>query len=274
MLIAKRSAFLTAIIPGALILLLTSCSPAGDTERQLNECRADVDRLEAELQRLNGEIATLKGASGETARARRPEKASEPDQASEPNHLSVGKSTVLGSESAPVTMFSYNDYNCSDCAVYATEVLPYVLTRYVDSGSLRIVMREFPDRQQGKKALRKSRLAICAGRQEKYLEMHDWLYTNSKSTREDLQAFTGQLDLDQEEFRSCMRDPELSNQVRANLREATQSAIQSPPGFLLGLTDQDDPEKVKITGHVDGPPQLTDLQTAIDELLTQAGASN
>ena len=54
MLIAKRNFFLTAISLGSLILLLTSCSPSGDTERQLDECRADVDALEAELQHLNG----------------------------------------------------------------------------------------------------------------------------------------------------------------------------------------------------------------------------
>jgi protein-disulfide isomerase len=135
-------------------------------------------------------------------------------------------------------------------------------------------MREFPDRQQGKKALRKSRLAICAGRQEKYLEMHDWLYSNSEFTREELQAFTGQLDLDREEFKSCLRDPELANQLRANVREAEESAIKNPPGFLLGLTDQDDPETVMVTRYLEGPPQFTDLQTAIDELLEQAGASN
>jgi hypothetical protein len=29
-----------------------------------------------------------------------------------------------------------------------------------------------------------------------------------------------------------------------------------------------------VTRYLEGPPQFTDLQTAIDELLEQAGASN
>jgi protein-disulfide isomerase len=103
----------------------------------------------------------------------------------------------------------------------------------------------------------------------------DWRFVPAgEFTREELQAFTGQLDLDREEFKSCLRDPELANQLRANVREAEESAIKNPPGFLLGLTDQDDPETVMVTRYLEGPPQFTDLQTAIDELLEQAGASN
>jgi protein-disulfide isomerase len=198
-----------------------------------------------------------------------------PDKPTGPMSLSVGASAVLGSDSAPVTMFAYNDYICSECASYATDVLPEIVDRYVETGSLRIVMREYPNREAGKRGLQASKLAICAGRQGTYLEMHDWLYANQGAgAKGGMQDLIQQLGLDSDEFRSCVRGEDVKNQLRANLEEARKSPIQSGPGFQLGLTDPDDPGRVTVTRHLDGSPQLADFQAAIDELLIAAGASN
>lgn len=268
MLIAKRGFFLTAISLGSLLLLLTSCSPPGDTEGRMDELRADVDALKAEVQQLSSEVATLKGEPSQTRSAK------EPAKSFEPTSLNVGNSAFLGSESAPVTMFSYNDYTCAECVSYATEVLPEILSKYVESGSLRIVMREFPDRQAGRNALKMARIAVCAGRQGMYLEMHDWLYTAERTGKEDLVAHVQELNLDQEEFRSCVRDETIASQIRADVTEARESAIRSAPGFLLGLTNPDNPERVEVTRQLVGSSQAAEIQAAIDELLMQAGASN
>jgi protein-disulfide isomerase len=273
---AKRSIFLTAISLGSLLLLLTSCAPPGDTGKQLDELQAKVDAIEAELQQLNREVAALKEAPDRSAR-RGPDRAARaqaPDRTFESTQLTVGQSSVLGSDSAPVTMFAYNDYTCTECGPFATEVLPEIVSRYVESGSLRIVMRELPNRQGGRNALQQSRIAICAGQQGRYLEILEVFYTNTMSSREEILERVKQLNLDQDRFKSCVKDSQTADQIRAHVREADEAAVQGAPGFLLGLTDQDNPGSVMVTRNLGGPPQLAEIQAAIDELLEQADASN
>ena len=49
-----------------------------------------------------------------------------------------------GSASAPVTCEVYTDYECPHCATFFLETLPQVATRYVETGKVRLIHRDFP----------------------------------------------------------------------------------------------------------------------------------
>jgi protein-disulfide isomerase len=49
-----------------------------------------------------------------------------------------------GSPSAKVTCELYSDYECPHCAAFYLETLPQVVARYVDSGKMRLIHRDFP----------------------------------------------------------------------------------------------------------------------------------
>jgi len=49
-----------------------------------------------------------------------------------------------GSASAPVTCELYTDYECPHCAAFFLETMPQVAARYVETGKVRIVHRDFP----------------------------------------------------------------------------------------------------------------------------------
>src|SRR6478735_2994107 len=51
---------------------------------------------------------------------------------------------VLGPADAKVTVVEYASMTCGHCAAFATKVFPELKTKYIDSGKIRFVMREFP----------------------------------------------------------------------------------------------------------------------------------
>src|SRR5437016_817332 len=75
---------------------------------------------------------------------------------------------VIGSAKAPVTITEYASMSCSHCAAFGENVFPMLRSRYIDTGKVRFVFREFP---LDIKAAAASILARCIAKNdsEKYL---------------------------------------------------------------------------------------------------------
>ncbi|HRH24514.1 MAG TPA: thioredoxin domain-containing protein, partial [Candidatus Paceibacterota bacterium] len=58
-------------------------------------------------------------------------------------NLSIGSSPVLGSATAPVTMAVWFDYQCPFCKKYDMETVAQVYANYVESGKVKIVLKDF-----------------------------------------------------------------------------------------------------------------------------------
>ena len=101
----------------------------------------------------------------------------------QPTDLVVGKSPVLGEASAPVTLVEFSDYQCPFCKRNATTVLPELVKQYVDSGKVRVVMREMPIESIHQFALGAANAALCAHEQGEYWKMHDLLFANRKNCK-------------------------------------------------------------------------------------------
>ncbi|MBB4664524.1 DsbA family protein [Conexibacter arvalis] len=76
-----------------------------------------------------------------------------------------GDPLALGRVDAPVVMVEYADYRCPFCAKFATDTLPELTRRYVDTGLLRIEWRDFPIfGEDSERASRAGRAAAAQGR--------------------------------------------------------------------------------------------------------------
>ena len=51
---------------------------------------------------------------------------------------------VLGDENAPVTIVEYASMTCSHCATFHTRTYPELKKKYIETGKVRFIMREFP----------------------------------------------------------------------------------------------------------------------------------
>src|SRR5437899_1859638 len=66
---------------------------------------------------------------------------------------------VLGKPDAPVTIIEYASLTCPHCAHFATDALPKLKEKWIDSGKAKLVLRDFP---LDEPALRAAMVARCA----------------------------------------------------------------------------------------------------------------
>lgn len=51
---------------------------------------------------------------------------------------------VMGDTNAPITMIEYSSLSCPHCAKFHKDVLPELKTDYIDTGKVKLVVRDFP----------------------------------------------------------------------------------------------------------------------------------
>jgi protein-disulfide isomerase len=87
--------------------------------------------------------------------------------------------TTLGSAKAPVTMTVFIDLQCPYCRAFETELFPNVVTRYVRTGKLKVVMQPWafigPDSVRGQAAV------LAAAKQNRAFNFAALLYYNQKT---------------------------------------------------------------------------------------------
>ena len=79
---------------------------------------------------------------------------------------------VLGSEKAPVTIIEYASMTCPHCAHFSTTTFPELQKRYIDTGKVRFIFREFP---LDALAAAGFMLARCAGK-DKFMPVVETLF--------------------------------------------------------------------------------------------------
>src|ERR1700716_3896522 len=111
---------------------------------------------------------------------------------------------ALGSAEAPVTFIEYASMTCSPCANFAVNVFPTVKSRYIDTGKVRYIMREFP---LDPLAAAGFMLARCSG--DKYYDVIDALFQTQqkwafvRDPLPQLLAIAKQLGFTQQSFDEC-----------------------------------------------------------------------
>lgn len=147
------------------------------------------------------------------------------------------KDWVKGKSDAPVTLIEYTDFQCPACAAY----YPIVKQLSDEMGDqLRLVVRHYPLVTIHKNALSGSRAAEAAGRQGKYWDMYDLLFTHQAEwslaenpLKSILPAYAGQIGLDVDKFRADMTDPTLDDKITADRQTGNDLKITGTPSFFL-----------------------------------------
>ena len=143
---------------------------------------------------------------------------------------------TLGSESAPNTIVEYASMTCPHCAQFQIDVFPKVKEKYIDTGKVRYVFREFP---LDGLALAASMLARCSG--DKYFPMIDALFATQKTWavpgaegKEKLAQVAKQAGISQAEFDKCLADKDLFNKIVLIRQKGNEEfQVDSTPSFFV-----------------------------------------
>jgi protein-disulfide isomerase len=143
---------------------------------------------------------------------------------------------ALGDPNAPVTIIEYASLTCPHCAHFQKDVLPKLKERYIATGKVRLIYRDFPLDQR---ALAAAILAHCAG-PERYFGFVDVLFqTQENWARADdyLAALKGigKLGgLTEKQMDACFADQDLTNRIlQSRLDAQSQHDVNSTPTFII-----------------------------------------
>ena len=142
---------------------------------------------------------------------------------------------ALGAADAPVTVIEYASLTCPHCATFHNDVLPDLKERYISTGKVRLVYRDFPLDQR---ALAAATLAHCVG-PDRYFGFLDVLFQAQEqwSRADDLGPLMqlGRLaGLSEQQMEQCLADEELQNRIlKTRLEGQDEHDIRSTPSFVI-----------------------------------------
>jgi protein-disulfide isomerase len=143
----------------------------------------------------------------------------------------------MGPADAKITVVEYASMTCGHCQKFSTSVFPELKTKYVDSGKVRFIMREFP---LDNLAAAASMLARCAGGEKTfpmietlYEKQADWAFTQGNPVPK-LFDIAKQAGFTQESFDKCLTDQKLLDQITGGRTRASDTfGVSSTPTFFI-----------------------------------------
>jgi protein-disulfide isomerase len=143
---------------------------------------------------------------------------------------------ALGEAGAPVTIIEYASMTCSHCAAFHETTWPVLKTKYVDTGKVRFILREFPLDPLAAAAFM---LARCAG-PERRNAIIDMLYTEQSAWAfgdkplEALAARVKVAGVSQADFETCLKDQALYDKVNQTRQRAVDAfKVSATPTFFV-----------------------------------------
>jgi protein-disulfide isomerase len=144
---------------------------------------------------------------------------------------------ALGNVKAPVTVVEYASMSCPHCAAFEQNVFPMLRSKYIDTGKVRYVFREFP---LDIKAASAAVLARCIanGDAEKFFGALDTMFKQQDAlmaqTRETLLAIGTQGGLDDKGVDGCVDDQSAMDKLSADETfAAKQLKVDATPTFFI-----------------------------------------
>lgn len=145
---------------------------------------------------------------------------------------------TMGSDSAPVTIVEYADFECPACGQYAVLTEPDVRKRLVDSGVVRVIFHDFPI--EGHQNSMAAHLAAqCAGDQGKFWQMHDQLYFNQgrwaleRRPEGTIRGLAKAIGLDMGRYDQCVSSGRYVARLERMRQEGVNRGVNSTPTFVI-----------------------------------------
>jgi protein-disulfide isomerase len=145
---------------------------------------------------------------------------------------------VMGNSNAPVTIIEYASMTCSHCAHFQETTFPELKKRYIDTGKVRYILREFPLDRAAAAAFM---LARCAGQLDSsnYFTLVDTLFREQavwavEKPLPPLFAIAKRAGFTEKSFNECLENQKILDGIEAVRKRAVDKfKVQSTPTFFI-----------------------------------------
>ena len=153
----------------------------------------------------------------------------------------------------PVSIVVYADFQCPACATENQTILQ-AWPSIRDSAQL--VFRHFPVTNTHRHAWTASLYAEAAGKQNRFWEMHDYLFatqpdwSNLSEVENEFDAYALELNLNIEQLHLDIASEEVVMKVRNDLRGGTASGVRGTPAVFVNGRQLNNPSRARIINAV------------------------
>ena len=141
---------------------------------------------------------------------------------------------MLGSNSAPITIVEYTDYQCPYCQRFHVTAFAELKKAYIDTGKARFFSKDMP-LDFHPNAMRAAMAARCAGEQGKFWELRNTMGANPNSLDMDhIVNFAADLKIDTAALRVCIDSGKYKERVQNDVLEAMRIGASGTPTFIVG----------------------------------------
>jgi protein-disulfide isomerase len=150
---------------------------------------------------------------------------------------------AIGDPKAPVTIVEYASMTCPHCAHFQETTFPELKKRYIDTGKVRYIFREFP---LDNLAAAASMIARCSADTDadKYFALTDTLFRQQRTWAVEkplppLLAIAKQAGFTEKTFNECLANQKILDGIESGRQRAiSQFKVQSTPTFFINGTMQ------------------------------------
>jgi protein-disulfide isomerase len=193
---------------------------------------------------LSGKIATLTSNQINTGNIKetQPLQGNQPtanQQPSQPQRIEVSldDDPVKGSQNAKVTIVEFSDFQCPFCQRFFLQTLPQIEEKYIKTGKVRFVYRDFPLTSIHPYAQKAAEAAECAYEQGKFWEYHDILFQKQSewvvAGESKFKEYAQQLGLDTQKFNQCLDSGKYANEVQKDYNDGLKYGVSGTPTFFI-----------------------------------------
>ncbi|MEL7542560.1 MAG: DsbA family protein [Pseudomonadota bacterium] len=142
----------------------------------------------------------------------------------------------VGKDDAPVTIVEYASMTCPHCARFHNNVLGPIKEKYIDTGKVRFIMREFPLDQLATAAFM---LARCAGAEKHYAfsnvlyrQQEKWAFSGGNPVPP-LRELAKQAGITREQFDTCLKDQKMVQGILDVRKRGQDFGVRSTPTLFI-----------------------------------------
>lgn len=177
------------------------------------------------------------------------------------NIAGEGDDPTLGNPDAPITLTIFGDFQCHFCRKLELEIKPQIIEKYVKTGKVKIVARDFPFLDDN--SVLAAEAADCALEQNKYWEFSEALHKGQDNgeimsiTPDALKEVAENLNLKTDKFNECLNSDQYFDEVNKDFED----------GKTLGITGT--PTSFINKEIINGAEPFSEFAKVIEALLTE-----